>query len=145
MEDKLLKYWLIQELLLQGYRLLFGFMQVILFTGAAIQVSTQHNTYLFNNLMFVALVLMGLGIKITRARALDVSYFQWQIALVKEMSPDKNILSEFKRWQKLPGKEKHRMMKEAGILPSASRKVFEVWLPGIFLVGWFAMCLIVWM
>lgn len=145
MEDKLLKYWLIQEMLLQGYRLLFGITQVVLFTGAAIIVSISQRPEFFLVLMSLALILLGLGFRITLSRGLDVSYFQWLILKAKkdgEFSDD--ILYEFKHWQRLPRNQKRRMLTQGGILPSQSRSVFELWLPALFLAGWIAMGLMVW-
>lgn len=145
MEDKLLKYWLIQEMLLQSYRLLFGITQVVLFTGAAIVVSISQRTELFLVILPLSLILLGLGVRITQSRALDVSYFQWLIlSAQKEPGFPDNILYEFKQWQRQPRSQKIKVLKEGGILPSASRRVFECWLPGLFLVGWVVMCLIVW-
>lgn len=144
MKDKLLKYWLIQEMLLQAYRLLFGITQVVLFTGAAIIVSLSQRTEPLLAILPLALILLGLGVRITRARALDVSYFQWLIiSAPKEMEGPDNILYEFKQWQRQPRSQKIRMLREGGILPSGSRSVFELWLPALFLAGWVAMGLIV--
>lgn len=145
MEDKLLKYWLIQEMLLQGYRLLFGIMQVVLFTGAAILVSISQRTELFLVIMLLALILLGLGVRITQSRALDVSYFQWLILRFNKNGelPD-NVLFEFKQWQRQPRSQKIRMLTQGGILPSQSRNVFEFWLPVLFLAGWIVMGMMVW-
>ncbi len=111
MKEELLRHWEIQERLLQSYRFMFMTTQAVLLSGAALvaaQASPQPLIFLI--LLFMGLVLLYAGVMITNARALDVSYFQWQLMLAEEGHVTDSVLAHFKTWQHMTRMEKQTVL-----------------------------------
>lgn len=140
MEEKILKYWQLQEMLLQSYRLLIWIIHTILLGLAGlVGFLAPHPFVFYFTTMALAWIELFLGLKLIRLRALDVSYFQMLILKQENDISQLPVLASFKNWQKLTKVEKQRVLQEGGIYPSNSRKIFEHWLPLIFWGAWIAL------
>ncbi len=137
MEEKMQRYWQMQEMLLQNYRLMFwGIQTALLSTSSIVGAVGSHPQIFYIILLIMAWVLLWLGLKVIKARAMDVSYFQMLILNAERGELDGPLLSGFKEWQKLPWEVKRKTLIEGGIYPSFSRKVFEFWMPLIYFSVW---------
>jgi len=140
MEEKLLKYWQLQEMLLQSYRLLIWIIHTVLLELAGLVGSLAPQPFVFYfTTMALAWIELFLGLKLIRLRSLDVSYFQMLILKQENDISQLPVLASFKKWQKFTKAEKKKILQEGGIYPSNSRKIFEQWLPVIYSWAWIAM------
>ena len=140
MEEKLQRYWQMQEMLLQNYRLIFwGIQTSLLISSSIVGAVSSHPRAFYVILLIMAWVLLRFGMKVIKARAMDVSYFQMLILKAERGEFDGPVLSGFKEWQKLPADVKRKTLIEGGIFPSFTRKVFEFWMPLIYFSVWLAM------
>lgn len=130
---EILSHWQIQEKLLQSYRFLFLISQSILF-GFASQSTKEPLIVIV--LLMPALVLLVFWFQIGKSRGLDVSYFQMLLIKNEAGEDTEQILTFFKKWQKLSAMEKEKTLKEVGLHKSQTRLKMERYLPIVFVGMW---------
>jgi hypothetical protein len=137
MKEELLRHWEIQERLLQSYRFMFMTAQSVLLTGAAVVAAQPAaQPWILIPLMVIGLALLYVGVSITNARALDVSYFQLQLMLAEEGQVTDNVLAHFKNWQHQSKMEKQELLDRAKLLRSRTRQLLQVYVPLMFGLIW---------
>ena len=146
LRQELLMHWNIQEHLLQSYRSLFLVSQSLLFATAVVITSCKENDLvLFILLLFIGMVELRFWYTICRARANDVSYFQWKIMESESLDPDgisekeTAVLTAFKAWQAMALNEKVKLLTGRKLYKSQTRIKMEKGLPFLFLISWIAL------
>jgi len=134
---------ILQDNLLQNYRLIFITSQSILIPLSALLVLSAEYREGLNLIFILPLIMIGLGmvylwIKVAKNRGLYVSY--WHMKLLKYENGNRNDkpFETFKEWQEKSQQEKIRELNsfDDALLGSKTRKRMEEWIPSGFIVLW---------
>jgi len=147
MKDELLKFWHIQEYLLQSYRRLFTTSQSIIFAIASI-MATNHEPTVLSVIVYAVLLILGLFLyyywnQIAKSTGMDVSYFQMLLLRCEQGEQLNSIMINFKDWQKQSTKSKLDELKKYDLDHSNARTILEKYLSAVFLILWITLTLIV--
>jgi hypothetical protein len=144
MYSVLLRYWSVQNSILQACRAAFfvvstftlGFATDMLFSQQA------HEGVLLSGLAVIPLAILWR--RICEDRGHNDSYFRWQLLKLEAgQNPGDQVLSAFREFQQEPPETKYYILSTDTIgrmlLESRTRQVLDFWLPCAYLAWWFVL------
>jgi hypothetical protein len=141
----LMQLWSIQDNLLQWYRSIFVAVEGILFTAALVGL-TSEMAWIALLPTFMGVVLLFEFKDLIKSRALAVTDVQRKLLQLEANGTCPPVVHEFKKMQRaLNGPDAHESNRlevdeslEALLEAGPTRKFFNLWVPIIFGLAWFA-------